>query len=396
MDKSELNKEISTIDHLLKKRFEEYPERGKSYEQMCDHLVIFSEKLRKFIDYHSFEPHPNVGQMCDRFAQNPIFICGSMKSGTTLLIQLLDNHSDLFVLPGDSHFFNQYNTWKRNDFNSIMDAWIHSLINPSGKEPFWFLGPDLETLADFSKYLYYFLNQTSYEIFVCVVMAAYAAIGNDESNLPEKKYWVEKTPSNELHVPFLIQKFPDAKFIHIVRDPLENLVSLMKLNELRKRNLSIYENAFHMKKQFKAGRKNQKKMGEKKYHIIKYEELVSEPEKILKEICEFLNITFEKTLQEPTENGVSAMSNSMFKNSRVRGKILDQSNKQRFKKHLETTTINDILSIFEKEASYFDYHWDDSEISLDKHTRLLNKAKVFSIITKNRGKRFFQNILKKI
>ena len=395
MKKDDLKKEILFIDQLLKKRFEEYPERGKWYDLLGKHLTKFSERLIKYIDFDSFEPHPNVEQVCNSFSKRPIFICGSMKSGTTLLSQLLDNHSDLFVLPGDSHFFHQYKRWDRNDFEGIVNYWIYRFINPSGKEPFWFLGPDFNSLAIFSKYLNYFINQTSYDIFVCVVMAVYSTLEEDEKKISKKKYWVEKTPGNELHVPFFTQKFPDAKFIHIIRDPLENLASLRKLTKLRKRNLSIYEDALDMKKQFNAGRKNLKKLGDNKYHIIKYGKLVSEPEKVLNTICQFLGIPFEKTLLEPTENGVPAMSNSMFKDSRVRGKIIDQSRSKRFKNFLNQSTIQDILALMEPEVTYFGYSWDKEVIGHSHDTRLskvLRKTKVMSAISLKKGKRFINNL----
>jgi len=82
-----------------------------------------------------------------------------MKSGTTLILNLLDNHTDIFALPGDSHFASSFDQWKNDDYSTIMDYWIHRLINPTGKEPFWFLGPDLSSLETFSKYLYYFLKE---------------------------------------------------------------------------------------------------------------------------------------------------------------------------------------------------------------------------------------------
>ena len=35
----------------------------------------------------------------------PIFILGCTKSGTTLMRNLFDGHPDLFVIPFESHFF---------------------------------------------------------------------------------------------------------------------------------------------------------------------------------------------------------------------------------------------------------------------------------------------------
>ena len=40
--------------------------------------------------------------------QNPVFLCGHRKTGTTLLLNLLDSHPDLSVYPADSGFFFKY------------------------------------------------------------------------------------------------------------------------------------------------------------------------------------------------------------------------------------------------------------------------------------------------
>ena len=38
--------------------------------------------------------------------------------------------------------------------------------------------------------------------------------------------WVEKTTSSEFYVAEIIKWFPNAKFIHIIRDPRDNFASL--------------------------------------------------------------------------------------------------------------------------------------------------------------------------
>ena len=41
----------------------------------------------------------------------PIFILGCTKSGTTLLRNLFDGHPQLFVVPSESHFFQNARFW---------------------------------------------------------------------------------------------------------------------------------------------------------------------------------------------------------------------------------------------------------------------------------------------
>jgi len=177
------------------------------------------------------------------------------------------------------------------------------------------------------------------------------------NNLPPKKLWIEKTPGNELYFPFLKKIFPKAKFIHIIRDPLENLVSLQKLTGIRNWSAFIEEHALKMKRHFQIAKNNYERNIDR-YCIVKYENLISNPETSLREICKFLHIKFENNLLIPTENGVAATSNSMFKQSRVQGKFLDQSQKTRYKKYLDYSTTLNIISLIQKETNYFDYEWE--------------------------------------
>src|SRR5438128_164057 len=44
------------------------------------------------------QPHRTIGA-------SPVFVCGPARSGTTLLMRLLDSHPDLAVLPGETYFY---------------------------------------------------------------------------------------------------------------------------------------------------------------------------------------------------------------------------------------------------------------------------------------------------
>ena len=393
MKENDLNNQLTEIDKTLKKRQEEYPDRGKSYNLLCKQLIDLSEGIREYSRYQQITPRPDIIDVCDQFVQQPVFICGAMKSGTTLILNLLDNHTDIFALPGDSHFASSFDKWNNDDFSTIMDYWIHRLINPTGKEPFWFLGPDLSSLETFSKYLYYFLKETPYNVLESIAMAVYVA-NEFPNNLPPKKLWIEKTPGNELYFPFLKKTFPKARFIHIIRDPLENLVSLQKLTGIRNWSASIEEHALKMKRHFKIAKNNYERNTDI-YCIVKYENLISNPETTLKDICKFLHIEFEENLLTPTENGVPATSNSMFKKSRVQGKILDQSQKTRYKKYLDESTTLNIISLIQKEANYFDYEWELDGIEsnqLSWQETLFRKIYVTSNIYRNKIKRFVKKV----
>jgi len=354
---------INNLNELLANRLAVYPKRDESSVRLNDGLKEFSTYLLKTVDFDGFQPDHLIVEGVERFYDTPIFVCGAMKSGTSLCNRLLDNHPNLLVMPGDSHFINQIERWNRSQFTEIAEYWINRVVNPTGAEPFWFLGPDEKQLKCFLQYLHYFLLHSQYEIYVCVVMSIYAV--NATFGQPTvKKYWVEKTPNNEIHAQMLYKRFPRAKFLHVIRDPLNNIAALKKLSDIRQRESSPLQSARFLKRLLQTAKQNQEVLGKDKYHIFKYEQLTSDPEKVLNDICIFLDIPFHENLLKPTENGRTTTANSMFTESRVTGKILDQSHSKRFLQQLSKIEIQDIVTILYREAIEFGYNWASPDIQI--------------------------------
>ena len=59
----------------------------------------------------NWQPEPDLIEQAKQLINSPLFICGTMKSGSTMLVELLDSHPNLVVLPGDTHFISSI---KRN------------------------------------------------------------------------------------------------------------------------------------------------------------------------------------------------------------------------------------------------------------------------------------------
>jgi hypothetical protein len=346
---------ITRISDLLVRRAAIYPVRDKNvYPQLIEAIRGLTDYLVRTTSFERFQPGPERLTEIEQFIDNPVFICGAMKSGTTLLTQLFDNHPQLLVMPADSHYVNHLHKWERTQFLDIAAYWVQRLINPSGKEPFWFLGDQQFVFQTFLKYLHFFLHHTNRDIFLCVVMAVYAA---NPLCSKHTTYWVEKTPHNELNLPILVEKHPNARFIHIVRDPLTNIASLKKLAHYREKDFSAYSSSRSFKKLFQKAQDNQKRLGASRYHLVKYEALTSQPHETMMKICEFLKISFHENLLAPTENGRAGVANSMYQEARVQGKILDQSKNMRFLQEFSELEIREIVTNLYFEALDFGYEW---------------------------------------
>lgn len=311
-----LQKHIDKINKLFEQRAADWPLHTRAWFELDEIFQAFYEYLT---DTAGFKPQPAPTETENQIKNlNALFICGSMKSGTTLITQLLDNHPNLFVLPGDSHFIKKFSHVKPDDFQESVSYWLKRIINPTGQAPYFPYGRAEEKYRKFINYIFYyyqFRKQNFWDALITALIAAFAP--------PENKisYWVEKTPQNEVRISEILSRYPQAKFIHMLREPAANINSLKKHGKYRNKTKHYLRYSFYLKHLSETALSNQKKYGSAKYRIIHFEELVKSPESIMPVVSDFLNIQYNDTLMQPTINGIPASANSMHKASRTSGKI---------------------------------------------------------------------------
>jgi hypothetical protein len=123
------------------------------------------------------------------------------------------------------------------------------------------------------------------------------------------KRWVEKTTSTEIYALDVWKWFPNAKFIHVIRDPRDNWASLKSgwLSRYKNYNDELQRLMQSMIERGKLGLefalKNQEVIGKEQYMLAKFEDITSNPEEVLPQICDFLGISYDPILQVPTVLG---------------------------------------------------------------------------------------------
>ena len=125
----------------------------------------------------------------------------------------------------------------------------------------------------------------------------------------EDKILVEKSVTNVEFAMEIKHLFPKSKFVHIVRNPYSNLVSLRKYNTnlsgapLLHRLVNLMYNSYYFLYKNSALLKED-------YLVIKYEDLLTSPERTMRTMAVFLSVPFHKSLLEPTVQGESWTGNS--------------------------------------------------------------------------------------
>jgi hypothetical protein len=132
------------------------------------------------------------------------------------------------------------------------------------------------------------LEQTGDPEFSDGIGAAYAAYAEEHG----KRWWGDKTPRYLTHINLLADLFPMARFVHVIRDGRDVALSEVDLHRLHRRAASI---AFMWRRKLRAGRAAANAVGER-YTELRYEDLLSEPERELRRICRFLGFGFEPAM----------------------------------------------------------------------------------------------------
>jgi hypothetical protein len=105
-----------------------------------------------------------------------------------------------------------------------------------------------------------------------------------------KERYGEKCPGYVMHIPVLAELFPEARFVHLIRDGRDVTLSYKQAGWGPK---DVAESAYYWKRFVERGRSTGRALGDGRYREVHYEELVADPERIVKELCDFLDVTFE-------------------------------------------------------------------------------------------------------
>jgi hypothetical protein len=248
------------------------------------------------------------------FDQRACFIAGAAKSGTTLLVSLLDSHPELLVMPQDTAYFATVLTkyrenGRRAQFDYLTnESWTNVLFGKQAKRGNQdYAGfPKKEFLETFERIA--FDPQNAERDLLVLMMEAYANVVGIP--LDRVRRWVEKTPANRNYVPEIFARFPHAKLLLTMRDPRALLAAQIALEKTRKtKRFSVYYVITHWRTAAKLAKKilNDETPG----LVVKYEELACEPLASMQQVCEYLEISFDpKVVLNPTKVGQSWGGNS--------------------------------------------------------------------------------------
>ena len=295
----------------------------------------------------------------------PIFIVGANRSGTTLLRLMLNSHSRIGI-PDELVYF-------RSSFaGHSFDEWRNPQISREDFQKYVsvFLERNQEVLAPLS------ISDLKKEI-LCRdepdFRWPYARTLEAWADTHGKVRWGEKTPGNLFFVDVLIDMFPDARFIYLMRDPRAGVYSMMKTSMFRS---GAIINAMNRRKYMTEGLNHlQRFVPETQQTLVKFEDLVQSPESTLRRVCAFLEESFEPHMLEFHRDASKYMKEraiSRFNQAATRPIAPEKA--ESWKSGLSTIQISEVEWICREQMA--NYGYDRSQAKLPLHRQFFGWLKI--------------------
>jgi len=165
-----------------------------------------------------------LSQQCDldkiMLSQDPIFVVGYPRSGTTLLQALLATQKNIYSFP-ETHFFPVVFSHIRHDPEGhVKSACLREVLNAiTEMTGLHFAQPVIEHLTVKAR----MRQLTPKIIFEFVVYNLLSKQVPDQRMLSIR--WLEKTPHHAFHLDQLSSLYPRAQFVGIIRNPVQTMYS---------------------------------------------------------------------------------------------------------------------------------------------------------------------------
>jgi hypothetical protein len=209
------------------------------------------------------------------------FVVGVARSGTTLVRAILDSHPDL-AIPGESHFLAEMarspdrylaaDGFRVGRF--LQDVLSHQRFQRWGlpEERMHRLlrdDPPVDLAAAFRRL---------YEAY---------ALGQG------KRRYGDKTPAYVHHISVLGALFPEARFVHVVRDGRDVALSHVAHPSFTR---TVPEVALVWRRGVERGRRTGLALGPGRYREVRYEDLLEDPEGVSRSLCKFLVLDYHPAM----------------------------------------------------------------------------------------------------
>lgn len=259
------------IGHALAREYEALKDFDKAFHYLDSSKQFKLKQFKYSIDedkalYKCLESHFKNGDrsLTHGFeTDEPIFVVGMPRSGTTLVERIISQHSVVTSAGELQHFGLLLKKMTKTASNRVIDA---------------------ETVTATE-------NINFEELGKAYIESTRAITGKTAK-------FVDKMPLNALYVGFILQALPKAKIVCLDRNPLDTIVS--NFRQLFAVNQSYYSYSYNLESTtefyllFKELAALWLTLFPENFYLVNYEKLVNEPLKEAKQLIEFCNLPWQE------------------------------------------------------------------------------------------------------
>lgn len=270
-------------------------------------------------------------------AKLPLFITGHPRSGTTMLRLIFNSHSQL-VIPDETGLLHWF--YKRPWFKKFTRSKIPI---PSPKAQAF----GEEIIQKFNALPW--SDRTNPKTAISYLYEQLAKENN-------KPFWGDKTPLHTQFADEIMQLYPNAFILEIVRDPRAVAGSAKRHVKNKRKGTDFWitdnlnQTISRWKWEFELTKKFLNKYPENMQQIV-YEELVANPEQHLKSVCSSIGLPFEQQML----NFHQKQSNQQMAWHKETTKPINQENVEKWRKDLTQEEIETIEKELEPEMRQLGY-----------------------------------------
>jgi GT2 family glycosyltransferase len=255
------------------------------YQELRQHLSRTAEEVMRTEDLRLFELVPRDPKASPSRLPpiiRPVFIIGSPRSGTSVLTWALGQHPNLYPLE-ETVWFGSFHRGVDRAFelgSRRGDRSQLSAMQISRGEFFRAFGRTIDDLI------------RSHRQWPAALVGRDVLFARARSPEDPKGRWVDGTPENSFFVEGLTELFPDARFLHLLREPGAVVRSLRGFDRVGGRRHTTSEAYERWLRHVRACIEAEEELGPERVKRTLHRDLVERPERMVRDCLEFLGEGF--------------------------------------------------------------------------------------------------------
>jgi protein-tyrosine sulfotransferase len=214
-------------------------------------------------------------------SSEPVFIISAGRSGTTLLRSMLVASGQI-AIPAETQIIHRLAVLFLTTRSLGWEDQARLVISAFESHKFFPLW-QINLAEVYPKVLALPKNERSLARIIHEVYMSYAV-----QAFPGAKNWGDQSPLHTFYLPYINRIFPQARYIHMLRDGRDVTASLVS----RFGDDHLFESVLRWKTSLKRVKQLQRIIEPGQFLEIRYESLVREPEETLHKICQFIDIDY--------------------------------------------------------------------------------------------------------